>query len=177
MPAYKTAIRILYIFIVFYTLNLTAQQADFPKTWQGTWKGTLEIYSPNGKVIHSVPMELHIAPLISGRWTWKTTYDNKDIRDYELVTINAEKGQYQIDEKNDILLDLRLFGNKSFTCFEVDGYQIYDSYTFEKDTIIFELTSSAPGQETKSGTGTEGSPVVTSTPQIAYQKAILKKIK
>lgn len=177
MPVYKTIVRSVLILLIFFTLSLSAQETVFPKSWQGTWKGTLEIYSPNGKIAHTVPMELHIAPLASGRWAWKTTYDNKDIRDYELVTLNAEKGQYQIDEKNDILLDLRLFGNKSFTCFEVDGYQIYDSYTFEKEAIIFELTSSVPGQQTKSGKGTEDNPTVTSTPQIAYQKAVLKKVK
>lgn len=163
------------ILFFFLSINLYAQVTAFPKSWAGTWRGTLEIYQPSGKIAHSVPMELQITPLSSGKWVWKTIYDNKDIRDYLLITLNAEAGQYQIDEKNGILLDLRLFGNKSFSCFEVDGYQIYDSYTFQDNAIIFELTSSAPGQQTKSGNGTEESPIVTSSAQISYQKAVLKK--
>ncbi|OYQ37551.1 hypothetical protein CHU92_08155 [Flavobacterium cyanobacteriorum] len=160
---------------VLLTLTTAVGQESYFKAYEGTWKGILEIFSPQGKVLHSVPMELHIAQTNGGRFTWKTVYDNKDIRDYELVTVDVAKGKYRIDEKNGILIDLSLFGNKSFTCFETGGYLIYDLYTFNKDSIIFELTSSAPGQETISGNGTEESPKVTSRIQVSYQKAVLKK--
>lgn len=165
---------ILLFFALAVTALTNAQNINFPGDYAGTWKGTLEIYGTSG--IRTVPMELQIAATENtSRWIWKTTYDNKDVRDYELVVVDAAKGKYQIDENNGILLDLQLFGNKSFSCFEVQGYQLYNSYTFSKDTIIFEITTSTINQAIKSGNGTEESPTVTSYPQTGYQKAILSK--
>lgn len=156
------------------TTLTSAQTINFPESHAGVWKGILEINGASG--MRSVPMELHIAPThTAGRWVWKTIYDNKDVRDYELVEIDKSKGKYQIDEKNGIMLDFRLFGNKSFTCFEVEGYLLYDMYTFNESSIVFELTSSMPQQVSKSGKGGKESPVVTSYPQVAYQRAILTK--
>lgn len=165
-------LKLLFFSLIFTTAN--AQKINFPHDYVGIWKGTLEIHGVSG--MRNVPIELHIVPTNDpARWAWKTIYDNKDVRDYVLVVLDAEKGKYQIDEDNGIIFDMRLFGNKSFICFEVKGYYLYESYIFNEDSIFFELTSSSPQQVTKSGKGTEDSPTVTSYPQVAYQKALLKK--
>lgn len=145
------------------------------KLWEGKYFGNLVIYKPDGGIAQTVSMELEILPTIDTNiWVWKTTYNNKDIRDYVLNIKDAAKGKYVLDEKNGILIDMRCFGNKLISCFDVEGYLIYDSHTLIENEIIFELTSSSEQQATKSG-GKGDIPQVKSFPQVTYQRAVLKR--
>jgi len=151
-------------------------QQKFPDSWLGNWKGDLEIYAPDGTVKQNVPMELHISKLKEEKkWQWKIVYNNSDVRNYELVETDASKGNYHIDEKNNILIDVAVFGNKTFSSFEVQGFTIFDTHTLIGDTIVFELNTSQSKDTRTSGDGTGEIPAVKSFPQIGYQKAVLQK--
>lgn len=163
------------IFLFVFVLSFSAfSQQRFPESWLGNWKGNLEIYLPDGSIKQSIPMEIHISKLNSEkRWQWKIIYNTTDIRDYELVEVDVTKGKYYIDEKNNILIDVTVFGNKTFSCFEVQDFTIFDTHTLIDDSIIFELNTSLSKDTRISGDGTEQIPTVKSFPQIGYQKAIL----
>ena len=145
------------------------------KSWTGKYLGELAIYKPDGSIAQTVSMELEIFPTADTNiWVWKTTYNNKDVRDYVIKIKDDAKGKYVLDEKNGILIDIRAFGNKLLSCFEVDGYLIYDSHTLTNDEIIFELSSSNNNQKLATG-GQENIPIVKSMPQVTYQRAVLKR--
>ena len=99
-----------------------SNQANFPNIWSGTYQGTLDIYTDKG-LQQSVAMELEIA----GR------------RSYELITIDSEKGHYQIDEKNSIILDAYLRGNIFVSRFSVMGNLLDCTYEKLEDEIIFTI--------------------------------------
>ena len=40
-------------------ISLDSVSSNFPASWEGKWKGQLEIFNANGKV-QELPMELHI---------------------------------------------------------------------------------------------------------------------
>lgn len=153
-------------------------QVNFPDGWIGKWKGNLEIMTPNGTVKQTVPMEINIAKLAeTKKWQWQIIYNDKDIRNYEIVEKDAAKGHYVLDEKNNIFIDVNVFGNKLFSNFEVQGTRLFDTHEFINDTIIFELSSSNTNGVQTSGDGTSAIPTVKSFPQTAYQKAILYRQK
>ena len=131
------------IFIVFSAHNLMGQNvSDFPKSWQGIWQGDLAIYQGSG-LVQQVEMELHILPIDStDRYTWTLIYgDDKEAgkRPYELVTIDAEKGVYKIDEKNSIELEGYFFQDKFFSRFEVMGSLLLSTQQLVGETLVFEI--------------------------------------
>jgi len=171
----KTSQKLSVLFVLLTSFYSFSQQ-KFPESWIGSWKGNLEIYAPDGKVKQTVPMEIQINTLNEEKkWQWKIIYNTTDIRNYELVEVDATKGKFYIDEKNNILIDVAVFGNKTFSNFEVQGFTIFDTHTLIDDTIVFELNTSQSKDTRTSGDGTEEIPTVKSFPQIGYQKAILKK--
>jgi len=139
-------------FILFFALNtlvLFAQNPldslSFPVSWEGIWKGELEIFNARG-LTQSLPMELHILPIDSAdRFTWTIFYGTDTIagkRAYELVSIDAEKGLYAIDEKNSIQMEGYLLGGKFFQRFEVMGNLLLTSTEkISKTELIWEIIS------------------------------------
>jgi len=170
------AIQKLLLVLLLMAGSSSFSQQKFPDSWLGSWKGNLEIYAPDGTVKQNVPMELHISKLDEEKkWQWKIVYNTSDTRNYELVETDAAKGSYHIDEKNNILIDVAVFGNKIFSSFEVQGFTIFDTHTLIGNTIVFELSTSQAKDTRTSGDGTAEIPSVRSFPQIGYQKAVLQK--
>ncbi len=155
----------------------------FPQSWLGDWEGTLKIFKDN-KVVQNVPMELELAQMdSSANFTWAIIYgEDKETgrRPYELELIDTDKGQYRIDEKNSILLESYLYGNKLLCWYEVMGSQILSIYEKRGDKIIFEIIfgSSEPvsitGDQKYQG---EDIPAVSTFPIGGYQRAVLTKVK
>ena len=102
----------------------TRDSIDFPQDWKGKWAGELKIFSNEG-LKQSLPMELHILPSdTSDTWSWTIFYgEDKEAgkRDYLLRPVEPEKGIWQVDEQNSILLDAYLFDGKLFERFDVGG--------------------------------------------------------
>ena len=91
-------------------------------------------------------MELHILPIdTSDAWSWTIFYGEDKVkgkRDYQLIPKDVEKGIYQVDEQNSILLDAYLFDGKLFERFEVMGCLLYTSPS-PRDATLSRMPSSA----------------------------------
>ena len=99
--------RLVALFTLFFCLSLhnqlQSQTADptFPESWQGDWKGTLEIFNGSGKA-HSTEMTLEIHKIDTskeGRYTFGLIYGSKELdwRPYELVPVKPEYGMWKVD--------------------------------------------------------------------------------
>lgn len=153
--------------------NLKAQNPV--SAWLGDWKGTLEIYNAQG-LRQTVAMELNIAQLTDSSWTWQIVYgegEGRQERNYELIK-RAGQGNYVVDEKNSIELDLNLIGNGFFSFFQVADSRLLISYELVNEAIQFRTHSMDTRTETKTG-GEDNVPMVLSWKTGTYQKAVLKK--
>ncbi len=154
---------------------------SFPESWEGIWTGTLDIFNSKGKA-QSLPMELHILPIdTSDNHTFWIIYgeDKKaGLRPYELVTIDAEKGLYAVDEKNSIQMEAYLMGNTLIQRFEVMNTMLITTNEKIGDTIIWQIISgnmdpvSSTGQQKVDG---EDIPEVKAFPIANMQKAFLTR--
>ncbi|MCC7464809.1 MAG: hypothetical protein IT261_00985 [Saprospiraceae bacterium] len=178
--------RILLVIICFLSLFSTrtsGQNATFPESWSGNWKGSLEIYNGKGKV-NAVEMTLEIHKIDTsreGRYTFGLIYGSKeqDWRPYELVPVSPERGIWKVDEKNSILMESFLYGPKLLCWFVVQGSRILCTYEkTDEQTMIFEVIS---GTETAISTtgntkqGEEEIPEVKTYPCTVFQRAVLTK--
>ncbi len=163
--------------------NPVAERFVFPDDWEGDWKGTLNIWRPGGDTASTYPMELLVHPIPdSNRWTWVIVYgegETRSPREYELVEIDAEKGIYQIDEKNGIYLNGYHIENAFRGQFSVMGSMITDAYERVGEELIFTIISSKLDAPIVSGDtilvdGDTIPPVFDYPIQVA-QKAILRR--
>lgn len=165
-------------FIIFLVMGISHGYAQLSEVWLGHWKGKLEIFDVKG-VRQMVNMELEIHKKDSTRWQWKMVYgdeNKKDIRDYELVLKDAEKGHYIIDEKNTIAMDIQLHYRHFTSVFSVQEALLCITYALKGDrTMVFEVISANEKQKYTSGKGDKEIPFVISYPCNGYQKAVLHK--
>lgn len=177
---------ILLLFFLGYTHLAFAQTTpkdslSFPESWEGIWTGTLDIFTQKGKT-QSLPMELHILPIdTSDNHTFWIIYGEDKVaglRPYELVTIDAEKGHYAIDEKNSIQMEAYLMENTLIQRFEVMNNMLITTNEKIGDTITWQIISgkmdavSSTGQRKVDG---EEIPEVKAFPIANMQKAFLTK--
>jgi len=162
------------------SLNLVAQET-FPKSWEGNYKGELQIFGVDS-VRMKLTMKLDIAQKTDSIYQWKITYDLKgkeDIRDYELVIIDKKKGIYKIDEKNTIVID-SYYKTEIFTSFfEVMNTFIISTYTKIDMDIVFEIVAADRNRIMISGNSKikeEDIPEVKTYLVNGRQKAILKRL-
>ena len=171
---------ILTTLLLFSTI-LIFGQTNFPAAWQGEWTGTLEIIYSTGKV-QELPMELHILPIdTSENFSWTIIYgEDREAgkRSYELVTLDAAKGLYAIDEKNSIQMEAYLLGGKFYQWFEVNGSLITTATWLDGEDLAWELVSgsiepvSATGGQEVNG---EKIPTVKTFPVKTLQRARLTR--
>lgn len=162
------------------SLNLVAQET-FPKSWEGNYKGELQIFGVD-YIRMKLEMKLDILQKSDSIYQWKITYNFKgkeDIRDYELVIVDRKSGVYKIDEKNTIVID-SYYKTKIFTSFfEVNNSFIISTYTKNKEDIVFEIIAANGKDPTITGNSKfnkEDIPEVKSYLVNGKQKAILKKL-
>ena len=159
-------------------VETTVPNLKFPEDWAGNWEGQLEIHNGGGKTM-DLKMGLNIAPVDSGKYTFTILYYGKngtDERLYELLTVDARKGHYQVDEKNSIVLDDYFFMNKLYSRFEVMGNLLLVTYELRGEEMIFEVISGKMGEEHTVITGGQDSiPKVTSYPIQVMQRGIMKR--
>ena len=165
------------------TVARTEKAENFPASWVGNWKGTLNIYSVKG-LSQSIPMEVEIAKIDTSqnRYTWALIYGEDKIkgrRAYELVIKDPAKGLYVNDEKNTIAMESYLIAGKLYCYFSVMGNFLTSTMEKQDDnTMLFEITS---GSDTPvSSTGNQifqgdTIPVVKTFPIRVVQKAVLKR--
>lgn len=149
----------------------------FPASWQGTWHGPATVSSP-GKPPMQFEMELVIAPTEDpAKWKWTIKYIDKahtQERPYELIIVDADKGEYKVDEKQGIIIPSRFISDALLCEFEVMSSRIVGSYRKVENKMIVELITIDPANSATSG-GDNGIPSVTSYTVHALQRATLTK--
>jgi len=123
--------------------KVTNNADNFPTDWIGNWSGKLEIFNSEG-LQQSLNMQLLIQPIANSRdYEWSIIYGDdhdKGLRAYELQPRKTENGVWAIDEKNGIVLECFLVGNKLFSSYNVMERNFLVSYEKKGDELIFEIT-------------------------------------
>jgi len=148
----------------------------FPAGWAGTYRGKLEVLGADG-TRQAVEMDFIVAPTSKkDRVSWVIGYEGQPRRNYELVTVDAAKGLYKIDEKNSIEITAHLIGNELVSIFAVAGNQLVARYRLSGETLMYEVIL-WPQQATGMTGGKKGIPVVATYTPRNVQKAVLRKVK
>jgi len=152
----------------------------FPDSWVGDWSGDLMIYSAEDPQVF--PMQLKIHPTDeAGTYSWTIIYGEGEMRSerpYFLLTKDAKKGHYAIDEKNSILLDAYLKDQSLLCRFQVGGSMLLTENELRGEEMYFQIIAGNLEPIGKTG-GEEINgdeiPEVLSYPVGVMQKAILKR--
>lgn len=142
--------------------------------WLGVWKGSLQIIYPSSTQSVSISLEISKTEA-PGRYSWKTVYGEapKTLeKKYFIYAKDEAKGQWILDEDNEILIDLYLADNVFYSLFEVKGSILNSVYTNNGSSIIFEVLSCK--SDTPNVTG-KGDDEVKSFPVFVIQKAVLTR--
>ncbi|MDJ0976174.1 MAG: hypothetical protein QNJ98_17065 [Planctomycetota bacterium] len=154
-----------------------AAEAVFPASWQGSWKGKAELIR-GGKTAMQFAMELHVEPLEgSDGWTWRIVYgegDKRQVRPYELLSVDAAAGHYRIDEKNSIEIESFLENDNLRSRFWVADNVIEATYARDGDTLTVTLTTFGAKPARMSG-GEGRVPPVASYALRSVQRAVLRR--
>jgi hypothetical protein len=149
----------------------------FPKEYIGTYAGNLNVADASG-VLQNVPMELIIAPTEDPKkYSYTLAYiisKKRDERKYTLITVDQEKGLFDLDENNGILLRANYMRQTLFSTFEVNNRILNSSVEFKNDGRVF-FTIIVTEKANPRKTGNEKTPV-TSYNAIVIQKAALRKV-
>lgn len=124
--------------LVFGALLCGAAGAAAPADWAGDWFGACTV-TPAYQGIESFRAKLNIGPQSAeGRLRWKITYElaQRDVRDYQLVPVDAAKGHYAVDEKNGLLLDAFLADGVLYMPFTIGGTLITATYSVGADGVM-----------------------------------------
>lgn len=161
---------LVFFILLSFSPFLVAQTGDFPKSWEGNWKGEINIFSANAN--HLVPVSLAIHPVDSARWSWILHYEapHQSPRKYELV---KEKETWKIDEKNGIVLPQQFIGGRMVSSFSVGGNLLICYYWLEKNALHMEIHAVAQNASGKSISNTEQVFEVSNHFVGSFQKAIL----
>ena len=116
----------------------------FPEKCLGVWEGVMHIYQ-YGKLRDSVKVKFTAAKTdIAGTYTWKTEYLSPTrpmVKDYKLVVDDPNKGQYILDEGNDVKLVEYVVNDKMYSLFKVNDIYLTSSTELINGRLIFEVTS------------------------------------
>lgn len=152
---------------------------EFPKNWEGRWKGELNIYdSKSVKPVMNLRMELYIEYVNDSVWNWKIIYitpDKQDIRAYELYK-TAKPGKWIMDEKNGIQLNQTFICNRLISSFSIEKTLLVASYWLENNVMNFEIVVTNLTPESTTGSGNEASPSIGNHPVNSYHRAVMYKM-
>lgn len=163
------------LFLLISTSFSQDKKANFPDDFLGVYKGTLLIDSPRGK--QEIPMEFHMVKTDSvHRFDYKLVYNGQP-RNYTLVVKDKEKGIFEVDENNGIILPTKFASNILFSFFEVQGNLLSSRMAFSENQLDFEILFTAVKNKVKTGGVSKEIPKVFGYPISVVQKAILVKEK
>lgn len=167
---------ILFLILIFNSMHIFSQK-QFPVDFQGVWKGELTIYGGT-RILQKAKMQLTIqATDIDSVYTYQLQYgegSGADVRNYQLNILDQEKGTFEIDEKNSIVLPVQLFHNKLISTFVVEGNMIQFIYNLFDDRIQVEVFSGPHDPATFTGAELNA-PTVSLLKTHIYQVCDLRK--
>ena len=123
-----------------------------PQGWAGTWAGDCVLTPPQGG-IERFSASLTIGPTGDpDRLRWMLVYETgrRDVRQYELVTVDAAAGRYVVDEKNGLKLEAGFADGVLYAPFTIGQALIVASYRVGADGMMhadmpsFSKEASAP---------------------------------
>lgn len=168
---------LLFLFITtcMFGQDMPADSVKFPDDFFGRYTGMLTI--DNGSNVQEIEMSFELSATDTlGMYNYVLGYQGQAPRQYLLKTVDANKGLYQVDEQNDIVLDARLVGQTLISIFEVQGNLITTREEFFTDgRMIFEITMVKTTQPELSGGTSEEIPEVKSYPIRVVQRAHLTR--
>jgi hypothetical protein len=169
--------RIYILLALLLFLNYANGQDNFPKSWEGEWKGELNWYKTGSNEPEKIKMQLRIRPTDSAHiWSWQIKYrSGRDNRPYYLIRKDSLGIHWVIDEGNSIVLDQFWVGNRLNGAFTVMGNTIFNSYWMENDKLMVEFFSIGAKPIATTGKINEDIPGVDSYRVGSYQKAVLKR--
>ncbi|SDS36368.1 hypothetical protein SAMN05216503_2821 [Polaribacter sp. KT25b] len=171
----KNIFLLFFTFLVFFSGFSQKASTEFPESAIGIYKGILLIDSPKGK--QEIPMEFHLKKTDSvHKFNYVLMYNNNP-RNYTLIIKDREKGIYEIDENNGIILPSRFANNTLYSFFEVQGNFLSSRFSFSENELDFEILFSATKNKTTTGGTSKEIPEVFGFPISVVQKAILIKEK
>ncbi|MCH2192539.1 hypothetical protein [Kordia sp.] len=149
----------------------------FPKEYVGTYAGNLNIADATG-VLQNVPMELIIEPTDDPmKYSYTLAYivsNKKDERKYTLNLVDQEKGLYDLDENNGVVLRANYMRQTLFSTFELNNRILNSRVEFNNDgRVFFSITVTEKADARK--TGDEKLSVI-SYHTTFLQKATLRKV-
>jgi len=150
-----------------------------PAVWDGVWKGVCQLETADGKKPQEVPMELHVGDLAGGKKTWKIVYgsgERRQTRPYELAPVAGKPGRFVIDEKNGLLIDYQLLGDRLYGAFTIGDSVVMARFERQGDGLHVELSvfTTADPRKTKL---TGGKSEVASYRLTTVQRGVLKREK
>jgi hypothetical protein len=168
----------VYLFLIsFLNLNTQESVSKFPEAYFGNYKGELIIINRNGT--QTIDMEFNFKSTDSiGKYVYQIVYiieGKREERNYNLITQDASKGDYIIDENNGILLTAKQIENRLYSVFEVNGNLLFTTETFYDDYMLFEIIFSNKKEKARSSAFVENQPEVLSYPVTVSQRAKLIK--
>lgn len=134
-------------------LALVLALAAGPADWAGTWKGTCRL-TPAYETVESFAASLTVGKTDRPdtlRWTIIYETDPRDVRNYELIAVDAAAGRYVLDEKNGLLLDAVFSDGVLYSPFTIGTLLITATYEATGDgTMRMNLPSFSrdPSRET-----------------------------
>lgn len=125
---------------------LTANAQSILADWEGVYEGTMivgNISRPND----SVKVTFEFVPLeMDSTWTYKMTYLSDKhgtiVKDYQLNRVEDSKVNFQLDEKDGIIIEMSLMNDYFCSMFEVLDNIYTTTLRRSDDTIHFDLFSS-----------------------------------
>lgn len=166
---------VLFIFFFsFVSLIFSQEKKDtFPNNFLGIYKGDLIINSAKGT--QKIPMEFHLKKTDSTHKFDYVLIYNGAPRNYTLVLKDIEKGLFEVDENNGIILPTKYANNTLYSFFEVQGNFLSTRFEFKKDTLNFEILFTATKNKVTTGGTSKEIPEVFGFPISTIQKAVLIK--
>jgi hypothetical protein len=152
-------------------------QYAFPKEYVGTYSGNLSIADYTG-VIQNVPMELIIKPTEDPKkFSYTLAYivsNKRQEQKYTLIVVDPEKGLYDLDENNGVVLRANYMRQTLFSTFELNNRILNSRVEFNNDgRVFFSITVTEKADPRK--TGNDQLAVVSYNTTI-IQKAALRKV-
>lgn len=127
-----------------------------PSEFAGTWHGMLSIHNAPGDPRQTIGFTLEIGDEPDDHGIpWRLTYEGQSTRDYRLKIIDAEKGEFLIDERNGITMPAHLLGDTLVSRFTVHGQTLMTRQRFRQDRIEHEVLAGSSDAKTR-GAGVEG---------------------
>lgn len=119
-------------------LGAVPAMAAGPRDWAGTWKGECRL-TPAYQGVSSFPASLTVALTDKAdvlRWTLIYETSPRDVRNYELIAVDAAAGRYTVDEKNGLFLDAAYSDGVLYVPFTIGELLITATYAVGDDGVM-----------------------------------------